>query len=63
MASLQPADLAYQVLKLEKQLESYQLLHADELAQLRREVTDLKEQVLALAEHSRPPLGDASGQV
>lgn len=49
MSSIPPSELAYRVLKLEQQLDSYQRLHAEELEQIRRALTDLKEQVLALA--------------
>ncbi len=43
------SDLAYRMLKLEQQLESYQRLHSEELEELHRAVAELKEQVLALA--------------
>jgi hypothetical protein len=36
------------MLRLEQQLESYQRLHAEELAEIRRALEDLKAQVLAL---------------
>lgn len=43
------SDLAYRMLKLEQQLESYQRLHTEELEELHRAVAELKDQVLALA--------------
>jgi hypothetical protein len=36
------------MLRLEQQLESYQRLHAEELAEIRRALDTLKSQVLAL---------------
>ncbi len=45
------SDLALRVLRLEQQLDSYQRLHAEELADLRRALAQLKEEVLALAPH------------
>ncbi len=47
MSSIPPSDLAYRVLRLEQQLESYRRLHAEELEQIRQAVADLKVQVLA----------------
>ncbi len=44
-----PNEMAFRVLRLEQQLESYQRLHAEELENLRRAVQELKEQVLAFA--------------
>lgn len=49
MPNLPPSDVAYRVLRLEQQLESYQRLHAQELEEFRRALAELKEQVLALA--------------
>ncbi|MCL5951684.1 MAG: hypothetical protein M1132_08180 [Chloroflexi bacterium] len=46
MSSNPPSDLAYRVLRLERQLESYQRLHAEELEEIRRAVEQLKEQLL-----------------
>ncbi len=48
-----PSDLAYRVLRLEQQLDSYERLHAEELEQIRRALDELKQHVLALA--SPPP--------
>ncbi len=44
-----PSDIAYRMLRLEQQLDSYQRLHGEELEQIRRALAELKEQVLALA--------------
>lgn len=44
-----PSDIAYRMLRLEQQLDSYQRLHAEELEQIRRALSELKNQVLALA--------------
>ena len=44
-----PSDIAYRMLRLEQQLDSYQRLHAEELDQIRRALSELKDQVLALA--------------
>ncbi|MBI4788357.1 MAG: hypothetical protein HY782_15095 [Chloroflexi bacterium] len=44
-----PSDIAFRMLKLEQQLDSYQRLHAEELEQIRRALADLKDRVLALA--------------
>ncbi len=43
-----PSDLALRVLRLEQQLESYQRLHSDELAEMRRVLDELSTEVLAL---------------
>ena len=48
-------EIAYRVLRLEQQLESYQRLHAEELEQIRRALHELKAQVLALAEQKLEP--------
>ncbi len=42
------SDIAYRMLRLEQQLESYERLHREELAAIRRSLDELKEQVLAL---------------
>lgn len=44
-----PSDIAFRMLKLEQQLDSYQRLHAEELDQIRRALTELKDHVIALA--------------
>ncbi len=46
--------MAFRVLRLEQQLESYQRLHAEELEQIRHALVELKEQVLALAQKQTP---------
>ena len=43
------SDIAFRMLKLEQQLDSYQRLHAEELEQIRRALSELKDRVLALA--------------
>jgi hypothetical protein len=53
----QPADLAYQVLRLEQQLEAYQKLHAEELGELRQALNACKRQLADLA--NGPPLDPA----
>ncbi len=49
MSSPSPSDIAFRVLRLEQQLDSYQRLHEAELEQIRRALAELKEQILALA--------------
>ncbi len=49
MSTPPPSDFAYRVLRLEKQLESYQRLHAEELEDIRRALAELKAQVLGIA--------------
>lgn len=49
MSSIPPSDIAYRMLRLEQQLDSYQRLHAEELDQIRRALAELKQHVLALA--------------
>ena len=51
MSSVPPSDIAYRMLRLEQQLESYQRLHAEELAAIRRALEELKNQVLSLDAH------------
>ncbi len=48
MSTQLSSDLAFRVLRLEQQLESYQHLHAEELDNIRRALHDVKEQMLAL---------------
>lgn len=50
MSSVPPADVAYRVLRLEQQLDSYQHLHAQELQEIRQALEELKALVLALAQ-------------
>ncbi len=49
MSATPPSDIAYRMLRLEQQLDSYQRLHDAELEQIRRALAELKEQILALA--------------
>ncbi len=42
-------DLAYSVLLLERQLESYQKLHQEELQALWKTIDELKRRILAMA--------------
>ncbi len=48
MSSQFSSDLAYRVLRLEQQLESYQRLHSEELENIRRALQELKDQVLTM---------------
>ena len=41
MAETNPADLAFRILRLEQQLESYQRLHAEELEEIRGKLNPL----------------------
>lgn len=50
MSSVPPTDVAYRVLRLEQQLDSYQHLHAQELQEIRQALEELKALVLALAQ-------------
>ena len=60
-ASIPSSDIAYRMLRLEQQLESYQRLHAEELAEIRRALDALKSQVLALdASKEVPSDGESS---
>ncbi|GEM_PF-2727220 len=49
MSVVPPSDVAYRVLRLEQQLDSYQRLHAEELEQIRHALAELKELVLTVA--------------
>ena len=48
MSSVPLADIAYRVLRLEQQLDSYQRLHAEELEQMRRALAEIKAYVLEM---------------
>ena len=48
MSADSPSEIAFRMLKLEQQLDSYQRLHAEELEQIRRALAELKDRVLAL---------------
>ena len=50
MSVVPPSDVAYRVLRLEQQLDSYQRLHAEELEQIRQALSELKDLVLGLAQ-------------
>ncbi len=49
MSAVTYSDIAYRVLRLEQQLDSYERLHGEELEQIRRDLAELKKEVLALA--------------
>ncbi len=55
MSSTPPSDVAYRVLRLEQQLDSYQRLHDAELEQIRRALSELKDQILALESEKQAP--------
>ncbi len=44
------SDVAFRVLRLEQQLDSYQRLHSEELEEIRQALAELKELVLGLAQ-------------
>lgn len=48
MSTVPASEIAYRLLRLEQQLESYQRLHAEELGEIHRILEDLKIQILAL---------------
>jgi hypothetical protein len=50
MSGVPSSDLAYRVLRLEQQLDSYQRLHAEELEQIRQALAELKDLVLGQAQ-------------
>lgn len=55
MSSVPPTDVAYRVLRLEQQLDSYQHLHAQELQEIRQALEELKALVLTLAQEQNKP--------
>ena len=55
MSSVPPSDIAYRMLRLEQMLESYERLHAEELAEIRRALDELKTQVLSMDSRPQPP--------
>ncbi len=61
-ASVPSSDIAYRMLRLEQQLESYQRLHAEELAEIRRALDALKSQVLALDPSEENPSEEESSK-
>ena len=58
MSSAPPSDIAYRMLRLEQMLESYERLHAEELAEIRRALDELKTQVLSMESLPPPPAGE-----
>ncbi len=60
MTTQTPSDVAYRVLRLEQQLESYQRLHAEELEEFRRALSELKELVLAFSKDAPKESGGAA---
>lgn len=60
MSATPQTDMAFRVLRLEQQLDSYQRLHTEELEQIRRALEELKEQILLLAQKETPEMeGDS----
>jgi hypothetical protein len=55
MSSIPTSDIAYRMLRLEQKLESYERLHMEELAEIRRALEELKAQVLALDAQMQAP--------
>lgn len=49
MSGVPSSDVAYRILRLEQQLDSYQRLHAEELEQIRQALAELKDLVLGQA--------------
>ena len=56
---LQPADIASRLLRFEQQLQAYQKLHTDELAELWQTLNECKQAVAALCEESANGPGKA----
>jgi len=54
MSAVLSSDLAYRVLKLEQQLDSYQKLHTEELEEIRHALAELKELVLTRVREEVP---------
>ena len=48
MSSIPASEIAYRLLRLEQQLESYQHLHGQELEEIRRILEELKVQLLGI---------------
>ena len=48
MSSIPASEIAYRLLRLEQQLESYQHLHAQELEEIRHVLQELKAQLLGM---------------
>lgn len=47
MSKVAEGDLAYRVLQLERSLDAYRRLHAEELDELKHQLAELKSQMLA----------------
>ena len=54
MSSIPASEIAYRLLRLEQQLESYQHLHAQELEEIRRILEELKIQLLGVNPTIKP---------
>ncbi len=63
MSATPPSDIAYRVLRLEQQLDSYQRLHEAELEQIRRALSELKDQILTLASEKEAPTNEENPPV
>jgi hypothetical protein len=55
----EPETLAQRILHLEQQLESYARLHAEELAEMRKVLQGLKDELLSLYQRHRSTAGVA----
>ncbi len=51
----EPETLAQRILHLEQQLESYARLHAEELAEMRKVLQSLKDELLTMYQQHRAP--------
>lgn len=51
-------ELAYAALLLERQLDSYQKLHEEEMAALRKALTELKRRILSLPTVGNPEMSE-----
>jgi hypothetical protein len=58
---LQPGDLAFHVLKLERQLEAYQKLHTAEMGELWQVLNECKRALADIASTSQPGSSPTSG--
>ncbi len=63
MSAPSSSDIAYRVLRLEQQLDSYQRLHEAELEQIRRALSELKDQILTLASEKEAPANEENPPV
>ena len=62
VSTLPPTEIAYRVLRVEQQLESYERLHAQELEEIRQLLAELKIQVLGL-QAGKDPNGNLDANV